>query len=650
MKKIIIVLLCFISNLSIAQDFPYWNKVSTEDLKMDNYEVDTSAAAVYLLNYGKTRFGIFYESSVYYYDYHYQVKILKKSAFNEANIKFTYFKKYPIQNVKAVIHNWENGKRVTTEVTEIFDKKLSKYRNEKSLTFPNLKVGSVIEYRFTYIGRNFVSPQKFYFQKKYPVQFSEYHFAFQTLLSYKPIYPKLKYSLFRDSTYYIRPSGYESIQITEYWMQYRDIPALLDEPYVNNIYNYRNHLSLQLASYIDGRTGKEKQFISSWEKLGEFYRDDDDAGKQYNNPKNLKATLSKTDVLLANKTTEKDKVIALFDYVQNTIEWDEEYSIFKDKNFKKTIAGKSGNAADINLLLLALLKHYEIEANPVLISTQDEDQLQIYYPFLGQFNHVILQVIADEKTLYLDAISPEYTYDVLPQNSICLNGFLITDNSQEWIDIPQKAYTSIIVLNSSINEDLVIKVNMKKLGKSYAASEIREEIEENGKEEFKVDLLKDLSGDYQLLSFEQKDLKVSENPIEITVILEVNDAIQGNETFLYFNPLLNLGFEENPFKNETRTLPIELPYSISDQIISNIEIPKGYTIEELPKDAGYTLPNKAGSLLFMAKQTSENSIQVISKFKLNNQYFDPETYATIKEFFALVVESHNQQVVLKKVE
>ncbi|NJN77951.1 MAG: hypothetical protein HC803_06140 [Saprospiraceae bacterium] len=61
-----------------AQDFPYWGEVSDEDLQMTIYENDTSAAAVILVNYGKTRFDIYKNTPCFIYDFHFQIKILKK--------------------------------------------------------------------------------------------------------------------------------------------------------------------------------------------------------------------------------------------------------------------------------------------------------------------------------------------------------------------------------------------------------------------------------------------------------------------------------------------------------------------------------------------------------------------------------------------
>ena len=58
MKYIPILFLLF-NTVIQAQDFPYWNDISEGNLEMTIYENDTIAAAVVLVNYGKTRFKIY---------------------------------------------------------------------------------------------------------------------------------------------------------------------------------------------------------------------------------------------------------------------------------------------------------------------------------------------------------------------------------------------------------------------------------------------------------------------------------------------------------------------------------------------------------------------------------------------------------------
>ena len=58
----------------------------------------------------------------------------------------------------AVTYNLENGSIVKTKLDNqgAFTKKVNKYWNEKIITFPNVKVGSIIEYKYVLKSENIV--------------------------------------------------------------------------------------------------------------------------------------------------------------------------------------------------------------------------------------------------------------------------------------------------------------------------------------------------------------------------------------------------------------------------------------------------------------------------------------------------------------
>jgi len=647
MKHLLLIFSLLICYTSQAQDeFPYWNHIKTEDLKMTTYEADTSAAAVYLLNYGKAKYDIYLNKSIYAYEYHYQIKILKKSAFFKSNIEFTFPKRYPVIKVKAVVHNWENGKKVSTEVTDFYKEKVSKYTRSITFSFPNVKVGSIIEYRFTDIYPNIVSPPKFYFQKEYPVKFAEFHFAFDSYYSYQSVSPKVNITGKGDKTYFINPPGYQEIPITEYFWQAENIVALPEEPFVNNILDYRESLTMQLSSYRNRQTNRVKEYLSTWDKLAKSFRDDE--GKLYNKSNKLKSIIEQTDFIVNEATTQKEKVTALFQFVQANIEWNESYRRYTSDDFKTTIKNGNGNSADINLILLGLLKHYKIDANPILISTKDNGRITKSYSFIGQFNHVILQVMIDEKPVYIDAIDPTYPINILPKNSICPEGFMITKNAFEWVKIPSKKSEIINLMQLKIKEAGQLEGTLTQQHKVYAAHDLRMKMAKLEEEKYKATIFNNSISDYEISDFKQENLFENiDKPVKTSGNITINDAAQVNGDYIYINPFLGLVQTENPFQSESRNLPIELPYKESKQVIVYLDVPEGYEVESLPENVSYRFPDSKSQFLLASKLTN-NKIQILSKVNLVEPFFNPSFYEAVQKFNDIIVEKHNQQIVLKK--
>lgn len=631
-----------------AQNFPYWGKVSDEDLQMTVYENDTAAAAVILVNYGKARFDIYKDAPYFIYDYHYQIKILKKGAFDEADIKLSFSRNLPIENLEATTYNWENGKMVAIPVSEITEKKISKYRREKVFAFTNVKVGSILEYKFSIAKTQLVAPREFYFQKHYPVKFSEYHFAFPTDYDYQLITPALDFYEKGDSSYILYHEGFRPIGVAEYWWKTKNVAALKDEPYVNYIWAYRHRMKMQLARYRIAGTTTEKEFLSTWQKLAKNYREDDDAGKLYANSKKIKLLLQYTDVFMTDSLSDKDKIVKLFDFVREHVEWTEDYSLYADGTFKQIYNDGEGSGAEINLMLLTFLKHYGIEANPVLIATQDYGYAIKSYPFAGQFNHVIIAVEIEGEMLFLDATDLTYPYDVLPLNSYTSDGFWIGEITEKWVEITSRRSNEVAIIDMEITDDGQIKGKISHRCQSYSANKIRKKIARVGEEKYKKTYFEALISNFTIDSIKFENLYDNTQPFMEEISFVINDAVQINGDFMYFNPMLDFGENENPFKAEERHLPIELPYLFSEQCVINIKIPEGYTVDELPKNTAIKLDENKSGFTYMAK-TDADKIQVVSKINISNRYFDVSAYPIIQNFYTFLIEKQSENIVLRKI-
>ena len=61
-------------------------------------------------------------------------------------------------------------------------------------------------------------------------------------------------------------------------------------------------------------------------------------------------------------------------------------------------------------------------------------------------------------------------------------------------------------------------------------------------------------------------------------------------------------------------------------------IPKGYVVDEMPKSIIYNLPSKAGSFQYISSVIN-NIIQLVVKIQINQLVYQPEDYATVKDFY-----------------
>jgi hypothetical protein len=94
--------------------------------------------------------------------------------------------------------------------------------------------------------------------------------------------------------------------------------------------------------------------------------------------------------------------------------------------------------------------------------------------------------------------------------------------------------------------------------------------------------------------------------------------------------------------------PVEMPYLVNENYILNMDIPKGYEAEEIPKSTRVKFNDTEGIFEYLIAKTDKN-IQLRSTIKLNKATFPPEDYQSLRDFFAYVVKKHSEQIVLKKI-
>ena len=79
-----------------------------------------------------------------------------------------------------------------------------------------------------------------------------------------------------------------------------------------------------------------------------------------------------------------------------------------------------------------------------------------------------------------------------------------------------------------------------------------------------------------------------------------------------------------------------------------LKIPEQYEVEQLPQPVIVTIPNNGGKFSFAVQKNAPKMIQIVSSIQLNQLHFEPEEYPFVKQFFDMLIEKQQEQIVLKK--
>jgi hypothetical protein len=660
MKIRLFVLLLILAVLnSNAQEFKL-GKVSIAELKEKAYPNDTTAAAAILYKKGNTYFN--YKDKVGFYaihEYEFRIKIYKKEGLSWANFSVPYYVGYEdldkdqVKFSNAITYNLENGVITKNKLAGEgnFKKNVNKYWNEVSITMPNVKVGSVIEFKYTVTSQNIIKFPEFYFQYDIPVSFVEYETQLHVSYVYKPIIKGLlKIKL--DSKLAIRHSSY----INEYQqgntLEYEvikskysaeNIPALKDEKYVDNLQNYRSSL-LQELEKTRFPEQNEKDYVESWEGVVKSIYKNKDFGEALKDKSYLSADVKR---IVQNAATQEERTITIFRYVQNTMNWNKENGYSVDKGVQKAYMDRTGNTAEINFILISMLNYAGINAYPVLVSTI-ENGISIY-PSRTGFNYVVAAVEIDGNQILLDATNKYTTQNILPLNTLNWTGRLIKeDGSSQEIDlVPKKQSDEATSLMATLDAKGTLTGKIRIIRTDYNALSFREKYSNENQEQY-VENLENNLGKIEVnnYSIENKNANF-EKPVVETFTFSSNNEVEIIGEKMYVNPLLFFTVSTNPLVQEKRELPIYFQYPKQEKYNIFIDIPQGYTIESLPQPIKITTGQDVGVFIFNSKVV-DNKIQIAVTTSINKALISAEFYDVLKEFFQKTIDKQNEKIVLKK--
>jgi hypothetical protein len=642
-----------------------FGKIAVEDFDLSKYTYDSGASAVIIADIGNTSFvGNNKDNFTLVFKRFKRVKILNKNGFDIAKEEIGVYHdgtdEEELANLKAVTYNIENGKIVETKLDEsaIFVDKIDKNRSVKKFTFPAVKEGSIIELEYTIKSDFYIHLRPWSFQGEYPCLWSEYEVSVPKFFNYV--------SLTRgDQSYYIKtaktspayysvrvPRGTESDDIVNLttiltdnrWVM-KDVPALKTEKFTSTLLNHLSRIEFQLhyKQYTD--ESERYDYMGNWSLASEKLLKDEYFGAALNKDNHwMTAELAE---ITAGSTSNFEKIKKIYAYIRDNFTCTDHDELYAYTPLKTVFTTKHGNVAEINMLLIAMLRHENIDADPVILSTRDNGFTDEVYPLIRQFNYVISVVRNDDKTYCLDASLPKLGFACL--SSSCYNGSARTINTAkpyilrfDTDSLSEPKNSTVIIINDDKNQ--WTGSFQSTLGK-MASYDLRYQINKSGQKGFFAGIQNSLGSELEIENPGIDSLSLLEEPVQVHYDFNFKKGEDSDR--IYFNPMLSETYKENPFKAAVRKYPVEMTYKVDETYNLNLEIPNGYTVEELPKSARVLLNEKDGIFEYLI-QKSDNNIQLRSRIKLERSVFLPEDYNTLRDFYAYVVKKQSEQIVFKK--
>ena len=637
------IIIVFINTVAYGQDFKA-EKVTLKDLEQQQHPLEADAAAAVLHRTGNLKFIVIDGRWEMITEVHTRTKIYKNEGLKFATHELDYYtggRRISVYYSDACTYNLVDGEIVKTKLRSDgqFKEEATEKFNTRKIVLPDVRVGSIIEFTYTIRSPYLVSVRDWHFQFDIPADYVSYRTDIPSCFTYnKYLYGYIEN--IEKGKPYLRDGASRYRDWVESYTA-KNVPSLKEEPFTDNMDNYRSTIKMELSAvHYEGE--EEKHYASTWVDVAKEIFSDEDFGKELEKTSYF-AGVSEVGEARADK---EGRCKAIFKFVRDYMNWNGDKSYFCEQGVKKAFETKTGNSAEINLMLTAMLRKAGLDANPVLLSTRSNGVS--VHPSRTAFNYVICAVNLDGKTILLDATSKYSTPGLLPERAINWVGRLIKkDGTNEEISLfPEALSLKSITISATLGKDGTIEGMAREQNADQFALSFREK--HAGTSGRSLQQLVEKTYNIAVSDYNIKQLNEQDKPVIEEFSFNAPGAVEVIGERMYVDPMVFAVAHNNPFTQDERKYPVDFIHPKQHRTAIVIKIPEGYVVESLPEAISFVMDQEVGSYKYNIKQQGDG-LQISSMLTMNLVNVSAEFYPILKDFYGKVVEKQNEKIVLKRI-
>jgi Domain of Unknown Function with PDB structure (DUF3857) len=663
MKCTVMFILVLFSVHAFAQkqdDIPEFGKIDKADLLLTQCDFDPNASAVVLFDveevfcklYTHTGFGtpntLTTRSDVFAgITRRVRIKILTNKGMAMANIKIPYFSRHgqeSISDISAQTYNLDPaGNIVVSKLGKgaVTDQELTSAISEKKFIFPDVQIGSVIEYTYKDSGPLSAGLRDWHFQSLVPVKLSRYSLAYSP--NFEVITDPICTLPFHKETRSEAAYNVQSYTMT-------NIPALRDEPYMSCESDYVQRVQSRIVAI--NTAGQRTDLEITWASIINALMQADNFGMQISKDLPVPAELEDS---LKHIQDAYRKMCFIYRFVRGYMQWDGKNNLSTTDGVKTAWKQKRGNSAEVNLILINLLRSAKEDAHPILLSSRTNGRVNTTYPTNREFDKVMAYVLIGDQIYILDATDKNGSPKLIPWEVMYTDGLVIDKfdtygsiNTFKWgwtsVWDGNQRFRDVVLINASIDEQG--KLAGDATIKSYEYSRARRMADlKKGKETFTDTYFTEPNPTVHIDSLTLDNEQIDTLPLAQQVWF--SQKVNSSGKYKYFSTNLFTGLEKNPFTAEHRFSDVFFGANQKYTIAENIVIPDGYTIDAVPQNIRLLLPD--GSIVFTREiQADADNLSIREELQINKPVFSVQEYDNFREFYKKLFDTLNEEIAIKK--
>ena len=619
-----------------------WQPISPDELKMTSLPEAPGAPAVILYRQVDRD-----DSARTGNQYNYvRVKILTEEGRKYGDVEIPFFKDQgSIHGLKA--RTIRPDGTVANFDGKAYDKTIVKARGlkylAKTFTLPDVQVGSIIEYHYSYdLHEGYVYDSRW-------------------ILSDELFTKYAKFSLKPNKDFALRwswpvglPAGTvppKQEPLGPIRMEARNIPAFQIEDFMPP----ENELKFRVDfTYTDGDLEKEPEKF--WKKLGKKLNDRAEGfmGKR----KAMEQAVA--EIVSANDTPEGklQKIYARVQQVHNT-SFDLEKSEQEQKRDKQKEIGNveelwkqgRGNARQINWLFVALARAAGFDAYSVYISARSQYFFKPEIMNASQLDGDVALVKVNGKDIYCDPGSKFAPFGLLPWEETFVRGLRLDKEGGSWVDtsLPESSASTITrTAQLKLEDDGSLSGKLTITFSGLEALSRRNE-ERNEDETDRKKFLEDQVREYVPVGIEVELTNKPDWSAAAPTLTAVYDLkVPGWASGAGRRALLPVGLfgatEKQLFEHANRVHPVyfQFPFQKMDDV--SIDLPLSWQVSSVPKPVDH---DAKAAKYTLKVESDKGTLHLTRTLRSDLLMIDTKHYGTLRSFFQAVRTGDEQQIIVQ---
>ena len=509
----------------------------------------------------------------------------------------------------------------------------------KVMIMPAIEDDCIIDYEWQVSGKKSIMPPHFwmgwYYQSREPTVLSRFTLEVPRGSSFKvPTGSSFKNTSYNTKIVPTQTRSKDGKTATFVW-EGKDFGEINPEPYMPPL--------SEICPWF------ELSSVNDWNDVAVWYR-------KLVEPQ-LKATpeiKQAVQELTKDKTTPMEQAKAIFYWVEDKIRYvglEFGAGAYEPHSAKDVFDNRYGDCKDQATLLVTMLSAAGIKAYPVLVPVGFKGDTSKRLPSPGMFDHCIAVAEIDGKQVWMDTTAEVCPFGQLPEADRGIEVLVIKPTGGEFMKTPEFAaednksaqmvgiklnadggITSSVTWYSTGSEDLSARATYK-----YAKpTEIKEGFEST---------VASVCPDAALGSYSVGDPFKRDEPLKVSYDFTATGWANRTKKFLIFRPSLYQSIlSQTPFSKSDRKFDLVFLSSSTNESVTEISLPDGFTVEEIPQDVAL----KSDFATYDRTYALDGStLKIAEKLVRNEARIPLARYPEAKKFYQEAIQAQKQQVVLR---